>query len=649
MKLMLSIPRSDNRLIICALLVVLVALVYAQVGWHDRSTFDDGDYVFANQHVRTGLSWRNINWALSTSYSANWHPVTWVSHMVDCQLFGLNPGAHHLVSAGIHALNAVLLFLLLAAMTGSPWRSGFVAALFAVHPLNVESVAWIAERKNVLSTLFWILTIWAYAGYVRRPAAWRYVLVAAVFALGLMAKPMLVTLPIILLLLHWWPRYLSSMSGRMAGTPAPSPRRALRCPLPALFALAAASCVVTIVAQHASGATRSLEQFPLGVRVANAAAAAVGYLLKAIWPSGLSALYPHPGASLPEWYVAVCAAVLAALTLLALAVRRSLPYVTVGWLWYVVTLIPVIGLVQVGDQSMADRYTYVPLIGVFLIVAWGVPDLLARFHIGLPLGRRAAAGLAVLVVVALAFSAWMQAGYWRDGVTLYRHSLKATGGSYAVRCCLATALMDAGRDDEAAAQFREAIRLGTDRGKAHNGLGRVLAKQGKLDQAVVEYTRALRANPRLAEAHNNLAVALFRLRHVTEARRHLEEALRIEPDYVDAHHNLGVVLSESGDTVGAISHWRRAVALSPGRVQTLMRLGMALLQERRAEQARDCLQRAVWLEPDSGEPHYRLAIALAFTGDPAGAWRELAVARRHGYRPDPSFTRELSKVMPEPR
>ena len=412
-------PASRRQVgVICVALVLLTLVVFWQTLDFSFVDLDDRAFVGSNPYVQQGLNWGSIRWALTSATSGNWQPAVWLSYMLDYQVNGLDPQVFHLTNVALHVANTLLLFGILLSLTGLPWRSAFVAALFAIHPLHVESVAWVAERKDVLSTLFWLLTIWAYVRYVRGQNTARYIVVIAVFALGLMAKPMLVSLPIVLLLMDFWP--LRRMAGKVRL------RNLIIEKLPMLV-LAAFSCGLTMWAQATGGAVQSLNDYPVGVRLANAGVAYVGYLAKMVWPRGLAVFYPHPGNTLPTWQVAGSYALLTALTALALLWARRRPYLLVGWLWYVISLIPVIGIVQVGAQAMADRYTYVPLIGIFIAVAWLVADLVgAPRRVGLvaAAARTGLAVVAVSIIAALAVAAHSQVGHWRDTKTLFRHALR---------------------------------------------------------------------------------------------------------------------------------------------------------------------------------------------------------------------------------
>jgi Flp pilus assembly protein TadD len=489
--------------------------------------------------------------------------------MLDCSWGDLDPGRHHLTSILLHAANAVLLFLALQRLTGYRWRSAFVAGLFAVHPLHVESVAWVAERKDVLSTFFWLLTMLAYARYAesgvggrgtgRRSASsvMRYALVALFFALGLMSKPMLVSLPLVLLMLDWWPlhrlriRHENTKAGRSTKrsgdhTGHESDSKSISCFRPfrafviektPLFALALASCVVTFAVQRMTGSVFSTDVYPMGVRLANAVVAYVAYLVKMVWPAGLACFYPHPGPNLPVWQTVASGAALAAVTIVAVALARRKPYVFVGWMWYLVTLIPVIGLVQVGRQAMADRYTYVPLIGVFIIVAWAVGDLAAGSRRRLTV----ASAVACVVLAALSVSAFAQVGYWRDSVTLFGRAVSVTKDNGLANYNLGCALKAAGDDQAGRRYVRRALRLLPDDPRSSNSFGCDLLNQGMVAEAIGCFERAIEGDPRFEEAYCNLGIAYAQAGNTTEAIRSLRKALELNPRDEMARRNLRIV------------------------------------------------------------------------------------------------------------
>jgi protein O-mannosyl-transferase len=596
------------RLALPFALIVLSLAVYLPVRHADFLTYDDQHYVRENPHVSSGLTAANVWWAFTAFAAGNWHPLTWLSHMADCQLFALEPAGHHLVNALLHAVNAALLYLVFAGMTGAWWRAFFLAGLFALHPLNVESVAWISERKNVLSTLCWLLTMAAYHRYATRPGTGRYLLVAAGLALGLLAKPMVVTLPLVLLLLDFWPL------GRI-DLAAPDRWRTLRRlaleKLP-LLGLCAASAWLTVRAQGAGGAITSLEDIPFGHRLANAFTAYVAYLAKTLWPADLSPFYPHPGASLPVWKAA-----LAALLLLAVsaAVAKAAPargYLPVGWFWYLGTLVPVIGLVQVGTQAMADRYAYVPLIGIFLIVVWGACDALA--------GRRRALAVAgACVLAALAVATGRQVARWRDSRGLFEHALRVTRDNDVAHINLGIVHARDRRWEQAVYHFGEALRIRPRSVEALTQLGVALAQMGRVDEAVERFNAALALNPGWADAHSNLGVALLRKGHTEEAIRHLRQAAALEPETPGTLVNLAAALSQRGDRQEAQRTLEQAGALAPRSAAVHARRGAVLLAEDSLDESARQFEAAEALEPGRADVHNSLGVISMRRGDLAGA------------------------------
>jgi Flp pilus assembly protein TadD len=589
---------SDKRFLVACGLVIGTMILYWQTASHDFVNYDDDKYVVRNPQVQAGLTKESFLWAFTTGHASNWHPLTWLSHMLDVQLFGLNPKGHHLVNVFFHVLNTVLLFLVLNRLTNAVWRSGFIAALFAFHPLHVESVAWIAERKDVLSTFFWMLTLWAYLLYVEKRGLGRYLIVFLLLALGLMAKPMLVTLPFVLLLLDYWP--LKRMRfGKAAATETKKPSRALEPKMQRtdffsllleklpLFLPVAASSVVTYLVQ------KRWESLPFMDRVSNAIVSYVKYLSMMIWPSDLAVLYLHPVGQIPLWKVIGAAVILVGISYLLIYVARRWRFLAVGWLWYLGTLVPVIGIVQVGSQAMADRYTYVPLIGLFIVVAWGVPELLSKWR-----HRRIALSAAgVLVLLLCGTLTWSQIRHWKDSVTLWEHATQVTENNWVAHTNLGAVLSDQGRIDEAVAHYQEVIRIDPlspsarfnlaaalakgdridealklyneavemrpDYPEAHNNLGNILADQGKIDEAIVHYTEAIRFNPNYSEAYNNLGLALLTKGKIDEAIQNFSAALRLNPNSPAAHFNIGLALERKGSLSEAIIHYGEALRLKP--------------------------------------------------------------------------------------
>lgn len=608
---MRSWRRTDHRWTLAFVaLGVLTALAYAQVGGHEFLAFDDDEYVTANAHVRRGLSWAGVAWAFTSTEAANWHPLTWLSHMLDVEVFGLSAGAHHVVNVAIHALTAVLLAAVWARMTAAPGRSLVMASLFALHPLRVESVAWIAERKDVLSALLWVVAMVVYAEYVRRPSPRRLVLLCATYALGLMAKPTLVTLPFALLLLDGWP--LRRIS------PGPDRWRSIvplvREKLP-LFALSGASCVITVVAQSRGGAVSSAGASPLGERLGNALVTYVAYLSKTIWPADLAVLYPHPSltvAGLPAWQVAGAVACLVALTAWVVWQGRARPYLAVGWFWYLGTLVPVIGILQVGQQAMADRYTYVPHVGLLVAVVWWTHDLATTARL-----RRAAVVAAACAVAALSVVTWLQVGRWKDHETLFRHTIAVTRENSPAHAGLAAWLGSRGRTAEALEHAREAVRLG----------------------------------PRNVLAWKNLSAALLAEKSTREAVSAAQEAVRIGGSDEECWRILGQALREAGEAEGAARALGEALRIAPGQARTWMDLASVELMRDRVEAAATAMREAVRLDPDGAQLWFNLGVVEGMAGraeraveayqnavhlNPGyvAAWRNLGIMYERAGRPE---------------
>lgn len=509
-------------------LVLLTAGAFGHVLGNGFVNYDDPIYVTVNDRIRAPFNAASLRGALTATEALNWHPLTWMSLQFDHRLYGLRPWGYHLTSLLLHMGSAVLLFGVLRATTGAIWRSALVAVLFAVHPLHVESVAWVAERKDVLSGFFWMLTMAAYVGYVRLPSVGRYLLVALALALGLMAKPMVVTLPCVLLLLDYWPLL------RLQIADCKCSMRLLAEKLP-LFGLAAVASMLTWHAQHGGGAIESLERYSFGVRIENALVCYVRYIGLTLWPSGLAVLYPHPGDALPLWQPMAAGTLLVVITGMAVALRRCMPHLLVGWMWYLGTLVPVIGLVQVGQQALADRYTYIPLIGLFIALAWGLGDLVDRW----PEWRKIVIAGAVASVLGLAVCAWLQVRHWKDSIALWDHALQVTAENSTARNNLGLAhLEEKGSAATAEEHLRAAIALQPGYVRAFANLGRALDRQGKTEEAIGWYRQALDIEPDLPETRNNLGIALAKRGRLDEAIEQLTEAVRLAPEYADARRNL---------------------------------------------------------------------------------------------------------------
>lgn len=538
---------------ICLVLVAVILVVFLEVR-NCEFVYDDLGYVTQNQHVQMGISFKSILWAWTTTHAGFWIPLTWLSLMFDHELYGLSPSGYHWTNLLLHIENALLLFLVLRRTTGAIWRSAFVVALFALHPLRVESVAWVTERKDVLSTFFWMLTVLAYLHYVKKPRFVPYVLIVIAFALALMAKPMAVTLPFVLLLMDYWPlgrlsfrqmqehRHGHPHKGANPGFPILSARHLVLEKAP-LIVLAALFGVATFVAQKNVGALAPLQVIPLNTRINNALVSYVTYIRKMIWPDDLAVFYPHLGESLTVWQIAGAALILAAISVLVIRTVWRHPYLMVGWLWYLGTLLPVIGLSQAGEQAAADRFTYVPLVGLFIMIAWGIPCLLERWRYQ-KIILTVSAGIVLSVSATLTC---LQVRHWHNNAALFTHAIDVAADSYVAHYNLAVSLANEKRLEEAMPHYYEALRIKPDLQEAHNNLGIAFWLQGNVTEAIGHYSEALRIKPDYPEAHNNLALALFRQGRLKEAMAHYYEALRIKPGYAEARHNLQQALMHTSD------------------------------------------------------------------------------------------------------
>ena len=589
--------------------------LYWPVTQHAFVDYDDDLYVTANVHVQQGLTPGNLQWIFCHLVCGNWHPVTMFSHLVDCQLYGLRPWGHHFTNISLHAANAVLLFLWLYRVTGARWRSAGVAALFAWHPLHVESVAWVAERKDVLSTGFGWLALLFYTHYAAgRPAgnpasamnsddaslahnrSRFYWLAWGGFALGLLSKPMLVTWPFLLLLLDYWPLERFHLAGW---------RRLWREKIP-FFALAAAASLVTFLVQKWSGAVKTLEVMPLGMRCENAVISYCRYLFKLFWPVDLAVFYPQP-ASWPLGQVLLAGGFLGLLTLWFWRERRRYPFLLVGWLWFIGTLVPVIGLVQVGIQAMADRYSYIPSVGLLILIVWGGYELSRRW-------RQQAIVLSLAVLAGILLSAAVtrqQIGYWEDSETLFRHALKVTADNDVARNNLGMALLDKNQTNAAISEFQAALHLKPNCVEAHNNLGNALIRQGETDAAITQYQETIRLEPALAAAHNNLGTSWLLKGQTNAASRQFQEALHLQPDYVDARYNLAVLLATLGQTNEAIHQYQEILRYKPDDAGARYALGCLLDQTGQSEQAITQLQTTIRLKADLPGAHNNLGNMLA--------------------------------------
>jgi len=612
-------PETDRHLIrlICATLVLMALLPYVRTPTYGFIRFDDGLYVADNALVQQGLTWSNLQWALTTmSTTGNWHPLTWLSHMFDCQIFGLRPGWHHLVNILLHAANTLVLFAGLQTLTGLAWRSALVAALFAVHPLHVESVVWIAERKDVLSTFFGLLSMWTYAKYVRAPSLGRYAWVAGFLVLSLLSKPMLVTLPFVFLLLDVWPlkRFCFESGPNRAHRSARSTQKPkilwlVLEKLP-LLTLSAVASVVACQAQIVAGAIAPINTWPLSQRLANALIAYVNYLGKTFWPFNLSVIYPFPDhISVPKTLLAF--AILVGITIAAGVLIRKRPWLAIGWLWFLGTLVPVIGLVQVGAQSMADRYSYVPLIGVFIMIAWSLPDTL---FVPALRSRTAATIVVALVLIALTIVAFWQVQFWRNTTTLFDHALQVTERNYVAHHLLGGALRQQGNFTEARNQFEKSLQLRPDYATARYDLGAMMVQQRDFANALEQFKVALKTQPQDSMIWNGLGMAKAHLGHMEEAISDYRHALELNPNNAYAYANLGAVLLLQGKFDEAIEVCEKALRLRQDQAETHAALAAAYWSRDRAEESFLHNRKALELDPNLFDARFNLGWTLYKTG-----------------------------------
>ena len=573
-------------------------IIYAQTLRYDFVNYDDPRYVYQNTRISSGINLANIAWAFSHIHSENWHPLTTITHMLDCQLHGLNAGWHHFTNVLLHSLAVLLLFVALGRMTGALWQSAFVAAVFAVHPLHVESVAWIAERKDVLSAFFFMLTLLAYSHYTRAPSIGRYLIVAFVLALGLMSKPMLVTLPLVLLLLDYWPL------GRFQSMGSNHGRQALQLVLEKvpLIALSAVSSIVTFLAQR--GAIGWTEQLPVSARIGNALVAYVIYIRQMFWPTGLAVFYPHPENRLPVWEIGFALVLLLAITIAAFVFRKQAPYFVTGWLWYLGMLVPVIGLVQVGWQGHADRYTYIPQIGLYIVTAWAVADFTRSWKFQ----RFALSTAALGVLGVLTWSSRQQTSYWRDSETLFTHALAVTTNNDVALNNLGIIFQEKGQLDDAITKLQAAIALRPDNAPAHDNLAKAFLKKGQVAEAMVHYRKLLEIEPQNVEARNTLGTVLVQDGHVKEAIDQWQDALAIQPENGNAASNLAWVFATCPedslrDGTRAVELGEKALRISGGKIPMIFRvLAAAYAENGRFADAVETAQRGAALATNQGNP-----------------------------------------------
>jgi len=596
-------------ILICFLLVAMTVLVFGQTLHHQFINFDDETYITENWRVQQGLTKQTVVWAFTTTYANFWHPLTWLSLMADCHFFGLKAGMHHATSLWIHILSTLLLFLLLRKSTGAPWRSAVVAALFAIHPLHVESVAWASERKDILSTFFWMLTMWSYQKYADRPALKSYLLTLFFFILGLMAKPMLVTLPFVLLLWDYWP--LKRFRSDNSALPKTSVRNLILEKIPFLF-LALAAGIIAYIAQKTGGALGSLERYPVDVRIANALVSYVSYIGKMLWPLHLAIPYPHPG-HIPFWKAAGALALLVAISVFVVRKTSKYRYLATGWWWYVGTLLPVIGLIQVGYHAMADRFTYVSLTGLFIVIAWGLKDLGSKWFFKYK--RTVFVSFGIAVFLSLIIAAWIQTRYWKNSITLFTHSLALNTQNLAAHNDLGSALLGKGDLRGGEAHFLQAMKIDPGNPITHHNLGFSLYRQGKTNEAIALYQKALKLNPRQVQTHEKLANALKKRGNLEVAAAHYREVLKLQPHNLLARNELADILMRQGKIPEAITQYSELLRLKPDYL-AYYNLGSALLESGKVDEAIPYLTKSLLLRPDNALAHNNLANALARRGSP---------------------------------
>jgi len=604
-------------------LLGLTWLVFGQTLRYDFVNYDDPHYVYQNTRITSGINFANVAWAFSHIHSENWHPLTTITHMLDCQLHGLNAGWHHFTNVLLHCLAVVLLFVALERMTGALWRSAFVSAVFAVHPLHVESVAWIAERKDVLSAVFFMVTLLAYFHYTRSPSIGRYLIVAIVFALGLMSKPMLVTLPFVLLLLDYWPL------GRFDAHRSNTGRQVLQLVMEKipLIALSAVSSLITFLAQR--GAIGWTEQLPMSERITNAFVAYVVYIRQMFWPTELAVFYPHPENRLPIWEVSLALIILVGIMAAAFVLRKRAPYLVTGWLWYLGMLVPVIGLLQVGWQGHADRYTYLPQIGLYIAVTWALTDLIRSWRFQ----RTALSAAALIVIGVLSWRGWLQTSYWRDSETLFTHALAVTSNNDVALNNLGIIFLDKGQLDDAISKLQAAIDLRPENAPAHDNLAKALLKKGQVAEAMVHYRKFLELESANVEARNTLGTALIQQGHIREAIDQWQEVLALQPENGNAASNLAWVFATCiddsiRDGTRAVELGEKALRISGGKIPMIYKvLAAAYAENGRFADAMETAQRGAKLATSQGN-------------SPLAAELESNIALYQSGRPlrDPSIT-----------
>jgi protein O-mannosyl-transferase len=589
-------------------LILMIVMVYGQVGSFDFVDWDDGFYVTKNAYVQKGLSAEGFIWAFTTSLAGNWHPITWLSHMLDSELYGLNPGGYHYTNIAFHIANTLFLFFILFRMTGALWKSAFVAALFAVHPLHVESVAWVSERKDVLSTFFGLLMIGAYYRYIKAPDLKSYLLVIIFLGMGLMSKPMLVSFPFVLLLLDFWPLKriqlkndsdLPSENSTCYGFKRIYQLIVEKIPL---FFMAVIICILTFFIQRNDGVVASLEIMPLKTRIANSLISYVTYVLKAIWPHNLAYYYPYSMSNFSVSQIYGAGFLILSIILGAIYLSRQCPYVLVGLFWYFGTLVPVIGLVQVSDQAMADRYTYIPLIGFFIVVAWGVPDILKKWHY-----RKIFLFVsAIIILSALTIRAFFQTSHWKNSIALFENAVKINEHNYHALNNLITVLIKNGNYDEAFMYLNRALKMNPRKEYLRMNLANVLFLQSKPDEAIYQYREILQTDTKNADVFYNLAYVLSTQGKLDEAVSLYKKTLKIDPEYSKAHYNLGNIYLNQGKTKEAFMHYAEVIKLKADYVQAFDKLGIIMFKQGKFNKAKVFFSKAIRIDPNYSEARNHL-------------------------------------------
>jgi tetratricopeptide (TPR) repeat protein len=627
-----------SRFILVAGLALMTIVVYWQVFYSDFVNFDDLIYVAENDYVNTGLNWPNIHWAFTPGRVAYWHPLTWLSHMLDCELYGLHPGLHHITNLIIHIANVLLVFAILRRLTGAAWKAWFVAAVFAVHPLNVDSVAWIAERKNILSTFFWLLVILSYSEYAKRGGLGWYLVTLFLFVLGLMAKPMLIVLPFVMILLDYWPLGRLKLGAASETQGREGINRLVLEKVP-FFILSGIFVYISSLSLRRLGIIVSTDRVPMKIRVANALVSYVKYVEKVFWPRGLAVYYPFPK-SVPMWQSIGALLLLVLTSFVLIWVLRKRRYSTVGWLWYLGTLVPVIGLAQAGLwPAMADRWAYVPLLGIFIIIAWGAGDLAVRYNLRKFIPALGMAWLAVLMVCSR-----VQVGYWQDGYTLFTRALEVTEKNSVAHLNLANTLLKKKKVDEAITAYKRIIELYGDSVDVYYNLAWAFQSLGNLDEAVSYYRKALQIKPNDVRTHIGLGTALAELDNLDKAVNHYRKAIEIDPYYTKAYENMCTALQLQGKFEEATEYYHKALERNPNLAKVHYNLGVVLINMNRIDTAIDEFRATLRLDPTHHEAHNNLGVALSKKNRNDEAIKEFHKALR--IKPDWSEARNnLNKLI----